>query len=67
MVPILGHTMKAFMKSLEDFWFQSWVILKMKFMKEKILEIHLQKLREEKEEAVTSAFRVGPHSGTGTA
>ena len=43
-------------------------------MKEKISEIHLkkmslklQKLREEKEEAVTCAFRVGPHSGTGTA
>ena len=31
------------------------------------MSLKLQKLREEKEEAVTSAFRVGPHSGTGTA
>ena len=28
--------------------------------------LNLQKLREGKEEVVTSAFRVGPHSGTGT-
>ena len=31
------------------------------------LPLKLQKLREEKEEAVISPFRVGPHSGTGTA
>ena len=31
------------------------------------LSLNLQKLREEKEEAVTSAFRVGSHSVTGTA
>ena len=31
------------------------------------MSLKLQKLREEKEEAVTCAFRVGPHSGTGTA
>ena len=30
------------------------------------MSLKLQKLREEKE-AVTSAFRLGPHSGTGTA
>ena len=51
----------------------------MKFMRKKFakifasghsfdkLSLKLQKLREEKEEAVTSAFRVGPHSGTTTA
>ena len=33
----------------------------------KKMSLKLQKLREEKEEAVTSAFCVGPHSGTGTA
>ena len=31
------------------------------------LSLKLQKLREEKKEAVISAFRVGPHSGTATA
>ena len=42
----MGHTIKAFEKSLEDFWFQSLVILKLKFMKEKILEIHLKNVFE---------------------
>ena len=52
----MGHTMNTKFKKKKDF----------EISIEK-LPLKLQKLREEKEEAFTSAFRVGYHLGTDTA